>query len=72
MRTVWITGLIILLSFSSMTYAEEAASLKTQKDKISYLIGRDAGSNLKKQSIDIDPDIFMRASGMSSAETNRL
>jgi len=43
-----------------MAYAEEAASLKTQKDKISYLIGRDAGSNLKKQSIDVDPDIFMR------------
>ena len=60
MRTGWITGLIILLSFSSMAYAEEAASLKTQKDKISYLIGRDAGSNLKKQSIDVDPDIFMR------------
>lgn len=65
MRTGWITGLIILLSFSSMAYAEEAVSLKTQKDKVSYLIGRDAGSNLKNQSIDIDPDIFMR--GFSDA-----
>jgi FKBP-type peptidyl-prolyl cis-trans isomerase FklB len=43
-----------------MAKAEEAVSLKTQKDKISYIIGMDAGSNFKKQSIDIDPDIFMK------------
>jgi len=60
MRTGLVTGLIIFLSFSSMAYAEEAASLKTQRDKISYIIGRDAGGNLKKQAIDIDPDIFMK------------
>ena len=60
MRTGWITGLIILLFSSSMAYAEEAASLKTPKERISYIIGRDAGSNLKNQSIDIDLDIFMR------------
>ena len=60
MRTGWITGLIILLSFNSMAYAEEAASLKTQKDKVSYLIGRDIGSNFKDQSVDIDADIFMK------------
>jgi len=60
MRTIWIIGSIILLSFSSMAYAEEAASLKTQRDKISYIIGMDAGKNLKVQSIDVDPDIFMK------------
>jgi len=43
-----------------MAYAEEAASLKTQRDKISYIIGMDAGKNLKVQSIDVDPDIFMK------------
>jgi FKBP-type peptidyl-prolyl cis-trans isomerase FklB len=60
MRTGWITGLIILLSFSSMAYAEEAASLKTQRDRVSYIIGRDAGTHIKNQLFDIDPDIFMR------------
>ena len=60
MRSQLITSLIILLSFSSAAYAEEAAFLKTQKDKVSYLIGRDMGSNFKDQSIDVDTDIFMK------------
>ena len=60
MRSQWITSLIILLSFSSAAAAEEAAFLKTQKDKVSYLIGRDMGLNFKDQSIDIDTDIFMK------------
>jgi FKBP-type peptidyl-prolyl cis-trans isomerase FklB len=60
MRSRWITGLIILLSFSSVAVAEEAAFLNTRKDKVSYLIGRDIGSNFKDQSIDIDADIFMK------------
>ena len=60
MKTGWIASLVVLVFLSGIASAEEAVSLKTQKDKISYLIGRDAGSNLKAQSIDIDPDIFMK------------
>jgi len=60
MRRAWIASLVVMLFVSSMAKAEEAVSLKTQKDKISYIIGMDAGSNFKKQSIDIDPDIFMK------------
>ena len=33
---------------------------ENQKDKVSYVIGMDMGSNFKKQSIDIDPDILVR------------
>jgi len=60
MKTGWIASLVVLVFLSGIAGAEETVLLKTQKDKISYLIGRDAGSNLKAQSIDIDPDIFMK------------
>jgi len=60
MKTGWIASLVVLLFFSGIASAEEAAFLKTQKDKISYIIGRDMGSNLKNQSVDIDTDIFMK------------
>ena len=33
---------------------------KNQKDKLSYCIGMDLGKNLKDQSIDINPDLFMK------------
>ncbi len=39
--------------------------LKTQKDKVSYIIGMDIGKNFKRQSIDIDPDIL--AKGLKDA-----
>ncbi len=42
---------------ASNVLAAENDSLKTEKDKVSYSIGMDIGKNLKKQSIDIDPDI---------------
>jgi FKBP-type peptidyl-prolyl cis-trans isomerase FklB len=60
MKTGWIASLVVLLFFSGIASAEEAVSLKTQKDKLSYIIGRDMGSNLKDQSVDIDTDIFMK------------
>jgi len=60
MKSVWIACLGVLLFINGIANAEEAVSLKTQRDKISYIIGRDAGSNFKKQSIDIDADIFMK------------
>jgi FKBP-type peptidyl-prolyl cis-trans isomerase FklB len=60
MKTGWIASVVVLLFMSGIASAEEAVSLKTQRDKISYIIGMDAGRNLKVQSIDIDPDIFMK------------
>ncbi|MCH9030189.1 MAG: FKBP-type peptidyl-prolyl cis-trans isomerase N-terminal domain-containing protein [Bacteroidetes bacterium] len=35
---------------------QDAPTLKTQKDKVSYSIGRNIGENLKKQPIDINQD----------------
>ena len=40
--------------------AQENLVLKSQKDKMSYIIGMDIGTNLKKQSIDIEPGVLAR------------
>jgi FKBP-type peptidyl-prolyl cis-trans isomerase FklB len=41
--------------------AQEPAALKTDKDKLSYAMGMDLGTQLKSRSVDIDPDVFTRA-----------
>jgi FKBP-type peptidyl-prolyl cis-trans isomerase FklB len=51
-------GVLGILLLVSQVGAEEKLVLKDQKDKVSYSIGMDIGNNLKKQSIDIDPDIL--------------
>jgi FKBP-type peptidyl-prolyl cis-trans isomerase FklB len=58
-------GVLCLLLLVSQVGAEEKLVLKDQKDKVSYSIGMDIGNNLKKQSIDIDPDIL--AQGIKDA-----
>ncbi len=57
-----VLGVLLLVS---QVGAEERLVLKDQKDKVSYSIGMDIGNNLKKQSIDIDPDIL--AQGLKDA-----
>jgi FKBP-type peptidyl-prolyl cis-trans isomerase FklB len=46
-------------------HAGEQISLQNQKEKMSYIIGLDIGTNLKKQSLDLDPDILYK--GMKDA-----
>lgn len=59
MRVVCCTvvGLALL---AGSAFAEEPQALKTQKEKVSYIIGTDIGNNFKKQGIDIEPDILMK------------
>jgi len=57
MKRKVLVGLGILLLVSQV-YGEEKLILKSQKEKMSYIIGMDIGNNLKKQSIDIDPNIL--------------
>ena len=57
LQVIVVLGSLVLVS---QVDAKEDLVLKNQKDKISYVIGMDIGSNLKKQSIDIDPDILAR------------
>jgi hypothetical protein len=49
----------------SQVNAQEKLTLKNQKEKVSYIIGMDIGTNLKKQSMDIDPAFLAR--GMKDA-----
>jgi FKBP-type peptidyl-prolyl cis-trans isomerase FklB len=49
-----------ILFLVSQVNAEEKLVLKNQKEKVSYIIGMDIGGNLKKQSIDIDPNILAK------------
>ena len=63
-----VASIFILMAASAG--AQETPTLKTQKEKISYIIGMDIGSNFKRQSIDIDPDILGRGikDGLSGAK----
>jgi FKBP-type peptidyl-prolyl cis-trans isomerase FklB len=48
--------LAIGLLFSAVNvYAAEEVTLKTPKDKLSYIIGVQIGNDLKSQSVDVDP-----------------
>ncbi|MBM4279062.1 MAG: FKBP-type peptidyl-prolyl cis-trans isomerase, partial [Deltaproteobacteria bacterium] len=59
MRCHWIVvwGLLLLVSQAN---AQANLALKDQKDKVSYIIGMDIGTNLKKQSVDINPQILLK------------
>jgi len=52
-----ILGILLLVS---QVNAQENLVLKSQKDRVSYIIGMEIGSNLKKQAIDIDSNILAR------------
>ena len=56
--------LVVILCIAlaaSPAMAGETKELKTQKDKVSYAIGLDMGNNLKKNELEVDPDILARA-----------
>jgi FKBP-type peptidyl-prolyl cis-trans isomerase FklB len=57
LRLIAVLGVLFLVS---QVYAQEKLVLKNQKDKVSYIFGMDIGSNLKKQSIDVDPNILAK------------
>jgi len=59
MRLKWIVVLGILF-FVSQVSAEEKLVLKNQKEKVSYIIGMNIGSNFKRQLIDVDPGIVAK------------
>jgi FKBP-type peptidyl-prolyl cis-trans isomerase FklB len=57
LRLLTILGIVLLASPAN---SGENLVLKSQKDKISYVIGVDIGRNLQKGSIDFDPDILAK------------
>lgn len=59
MKLRWLAAAAALL-LAGHVGAEEVPKLVDQKDKISYSIGMDIGSNLKRQSIDVDVDLLAK------------
>ncbi len=57
-----VLGIVLL---ACQVNAGENLVLKDQKDKVSYSIGMNIGNNLKKQSIDVNPDVL--AQGIKDA-----
>ena len=59
MKVSWITVFLILL-LTSQLHAEQTPVLKSQKEKMSYIMGMDIGRSLKAQPVDIDLDILIK------------
>jgi len=57
LNLIVVLGIVFWVSYVN---AQENLALKSQKDKVSYIIGMDIGTNLKKQSIDIDSNILAK------------
>ncbi len=51
---------ISTLFITGQVYGDEGQQLKDKKDKVSYALGLDVGNAMKKQSIDINTDIFVQ------------
>jgi FKBP-type peptidyl-prolyl cis-trans isomerase FklB len=51
---------LITLALATQVLAQGDPALKEEKDKISYSVGVEIGTTLKKQGIDVTPDILTR------------
>jgi FKBP-type peptidyl-prolyl cis-trans isomerase FklB len=60
MKLRWVVVVFGVVLLASQLGAQETLTLKTQKEKLSYIIGMDMGKNLKNQSVDIDSNILAR------------
>ncbi len=55
----WVVACAILFLSGSVCAAQDAA-LKTQKDKVSYIIGTIVARDMQSQGIDLNADLFMK------------
>ena len=49
-----------MVAFSGASFAADAPELKGDKEKISYSIGMDIGGNLRRGSVEVDPDVLAK------------
>lgn len=52
-----VPAMIALMAFSA---SSASAALSSEKDKLSYTIGADIGSNFHAQGIEVEPDVFLQ------------
>ena len=61
MKLRWLVGLgIVTLFLAGQIGAQETPVLKDQKDKVSYSIGMEIGKNMKRQSLDVNPEFLTK------------
>ena len=51
---------IIFFCFTATVLAQEATPLKEQKDKLSYSVGVTIGKSMKRDSIDVNPELLVQ------------
>ena len=52
-----LTVVLGILLIANLGFTEETAILQTEKDKLSYAIGMNIGNNLKRQALELNPEI---------------
>ena len=57
----WLGTILVILLLATPAFAEKKVELKTAKDKLSYSIGFDMGSSIKRNGVDVDPNIVSKA-----------
>ena len=53
-------AMCVAVALSGAAFAADTPELKTDKEKISYSIGMDIGGNLKRGSLEVDPDLLAK------------
>lgn len=64
MKTVTSGGVVVVFGIvlvANTVFASETSELKTPKEKVSYAIGMEMGNSLKKNGIDVNPDLLTKA-----------
>jgi len=60
MKRQFAMAMCAAVALSGAAIAADAQELKTDREKLSYSIGMDIGVNLKKQSVEVDPDLLAK------------
>ncbi len=68
----WLMLFTCMVFAAGQVMAADESPLKTQKDKVSYAIGMDIGSNFKRNSVDVDPDVLVKGMRASLAGEKAL
>jgi FKBP-type peptidyl-prolyl cis-trans isomerase FklB len=61
MRRILVAATVVMTMVPVLARAQEASSLKTEKDKLSYAMGMDLAAQLKANQVEVDPAVFARA-----------